>query len=437
MATAAVLLAGCTSSTGSTGSGAFDANDKKISGTVNWVGWSPTVEEAPAYIAAFNKVYPNVKVNFKLTQYQDYGASLRPALASGAGPDVFDIQPGLITQQYGQYAIDLNGAAEQVLPGRKNKIAANGVHAFDYKGEVVGLSIGSGPAGQIWYNKDLFDKYGLTPPKTLDEWVHVCKVFKVGNVNCFVQGAQEEWVNQDVVQAIANSYSPGKFREAVDGKIKWTDPDLMAAFTTWKELFKDGVMQQGATGINAYPDADNMWLSGKAAMVNFGTWNLPRVKKSTLAPLVKALDPNGTVFAALPMAFPDVAGRGHPSTLFGDADYGIAVNRNSRNKAAATAFATWWTLTKEGQQYIADTLDEVPSLKGITPGPQDLVDPKTQSDVVAQVISEAQAVEEPRQIMYPDLLNALGDTMSAIATGQLSVADAVNRLQSVSDGIQR
>lgn len=26
-----------------------------------------------------------------------------------------------------------------------------------------------------WYNKEIFDKYGLSVPKTMDEWLDVCK----------------------------------------------------------------------------------------------------------------------------------------------------------------------------------------------------------------------------------------------------------------------
>ena len=58
------------------------------SGTVNWWGWTPTdTATANGYIAAFNKEYPDIKVNFKLVSIPDWQAALTPALRSDSGPD--------------------------------------------------------------------------------------------------------------------------------------------------------------------------------------------------------------------------------------------------------------------------------------------------------------------------------------------------------------
>jgi len=91
-------LAACSSS----GSGEAGS---ATSGTINWWGWTPTnTDEAKQFIAAFNKEYPDIKVNFKLIGISDYQAAMRPALASNSGPDVFDLQPGAYVQQFGSYA---------------------------------------------------------------------------------------------------------------------------------------------------------------------------------------------------------------------------------------------------------------------------------------------------------------------------------------------
>ena len=71
------------------------------SGTVNWWGWTPTdTATANGYIAAFNKEYPDIKVNFKLVSIPDWQAALTPALRSDSGPDVFDMQPGSYVASY-------------------------------------------------------------------------------------------------------------------------------------------------------------------------------------------------------------------------------------------------------------------------------------------------------------------------------------------------
>ena len=55
----------------------------------------------------------------------------------------------------------------------------------------------------------------------------------------------------------------------------------------------------------------------------------------------------------VPIAFPDVAEKGNPSTLFTDPDAGQAVNIKSKQRSAAVTFALWLGNTKNGQQVVA------------------------------------------------------------------------------------
>jgi ABC-type glycerol-3-phosphate transport system substrate-binding protein len=436
IAAAGIALTACSAQTTAAGQEKFDPSDTSIHATLNWDGWAPDVNQVKNYVAQFNKTYPNIKVNFKLVQYTDYGAALRPALVSGAGPDIFDLQPGVLTQQYGQFGVDLGPVASVALPGWKSKVAPVGVSGFAYKGTEAALSVGSGSAGQTWYNKTLLDKYDLTPPTTVAQWINVCSTLKSHGMACFVQGAQDEWVNQDMVQAIADYYQPGLFTKAVDGKASWTNPTLVKAFDTFRSFFTDGIMQTGAAGMTDYPDANNTWLAGKAAMIMMGSWNLQMVKTSTLAPQIAAAGGTGT-FTAMPMNFPKPDGATGPAPVFASADYGLAVNKSSKNVQAAEDFVTWMTLSRPGQQFVADELADTPSLKGIAPSTAGLVDPSVQTDAVTRLTKQTQNATEPRQIPYADLVTALGNTFSAIATGQQSVQAALQALEQTSKTISR
>src|ERR1700712_2151099 len=93
-------LAGCgASSSGAAGSA--------TSGSINWWGWTPELATAKAYIAAFNKKYPKIHVNYKQVTIANWEAALRPALASSHGPDVFDMQPGAYVTEFKSFAEDL------------------------------------------------------------------------------------------------------------------------------------------------------------------------------------------------------------------------------------------------------------------------------------------------------------------------------------------
>jgi ABC-type glycerol-3-phosphate transport system substrate-binding protein len=269
---AAATLVGC----GGSGGGGQDGGDtgSATSGTVNWWGWTPTdTATAKGYIDAFNKEYPDIKVNYKLVSIPDWQAALTPALRSDSGPDVFDMQPGAYVSKYKSFAEDLTPVMTKALGDDwKSKVAPVGIDGLSTDGKLVAMSVGAVYSGTIWVNPALFEKYDLKPPTTLDEWDRVCKTFKSHNQGCFVQGAAGEGFDQDTLQAIANSVQPGLWTKASKGEAKWNDPGIVKALDIWQQLFTRGIMQEGAVGYQQYPDANNDFLTGKYAMVMMGTW---------------------------------------------------------------------------------------------------------------------------------------------------------------------
>jgi raffinose/stachyose/melibiose transport system substrate-binding protein len=95
------------------------------------------------------------------------------------------------------------------------------------------------------------------------------------------------------------------------------------------------------------------------------------------------------------------------------------------------------TTSAEAQQLVADSLVNVPSLKSVQPRPTGLVDDAIQAASLAEVVKSVQDATEPRQIPYADLVTALGDAMSAVATGGKTPQEAAADLQKVSSSIQR
>ena len=192
------------------------------------------------------------------------------------------------------------------------------------------MSVGSVYAGTLWINQDLFSKYHLTAPTTLPQWVSDCKVFKAHGVGCFVQGVGQTAFNEDTLQAISDDIQPGLWAKAMTGKASFSNPVMVKTLSIWKQLFCDGIMEPGALGVQQYPDANNDFLSGKDAMVMMGTWYM---QYDTTDGMTAAISGAGVAspkpFPAVAIPFPDVAGTGHPAALYGDADYGLAVNAKS------------------------------------------------------------------------------------------------------------
>ncbi|WP_138443925.1 ABC transporter substrate-binding protein [Sinomonas susongensis] len=409
------------------------------SGTINWWGWTPTnTAEANDFIAAFNKDYPNIKVNFKLIGISDYQAAMRPALASNNGPDVYDLQPGAYVQQFGSYAEDLTSSAQGALGSDwKSKLASIAVDGLTSNGKLTAMPIGSSYAGSLWYNTDLFKQYGLQPPKTLSDWKQVCQTFKSHGVGCFAQGAAQEGFDQDTLQAISNSIEPGYWTKASKGDAKWDSPQIVQTLSVWKDLFGSGIMQSGALGAQQYPDVNNAFLTGKYAMVMMGSWYTQYATQAAMTQSISAAGVAGAKpFPILPMQFPDVAGKGNTSEMFGDADYGLAVASKSQNKSAAETFVKWMSTSTKGQQVVADRLDTTPVLSGVAPDFNTIkfVDPAQQSGPVNDYLKKLVSVNEPRfALLNADVENAFLAAAQSVASGSATPQAAATTLQQAAD----
>ncbi|GAA1969515.1 ABC transporter substrate-binding protein [Microbacterium deminutum] len=429
----ALGLAGC--SGGASGSSGGPAD----SGKVSWWSAAADVAVAEAQIAAFNKQYPNIKVTYKKVPTDTYPAVLKPALLSNNGPDVYAVQPGgqIPVATFGATAIDLTPAMK-ALRGNdwQNGLLPAGVEGFTVNGKLKAAAVGRVASGILWINQGLFDKYNLAAPTTLDEWVKVCKTFRENGIGCFKQAVGAPGFDTDLIHTIINSVKPGAFQDAVSGKIKWTDPAIVDGFTVLRDLTTDGIMDEGAAGIQQYPDVNNAFLAGKSPMAMFGTWYQQYTQKDILAKAITAAGlPSDTPLPTLvPITFPNVGGT--TPGMITDVDYGVAVNSKSKNRNAATTFALWLGATKEGQQAIADPLDEYPVLSGVQPNADTLafVDKAVQQPAFVELGANVDKSTEPRFAnINPTVLNALIAADQSIVNGEATPEQAAATLQQVQD----
>lgn len=439
--TALLALGACSGGSNASGSTAAATPGAGASGSITWWGWTPDATNATKLIAQFNKQYPDVKVTFVSKPIDSYDSVLGPAITSKDGPDVFNVAPGSANggaQTFAAGAIDLTPAVQSALgSGWKDKLAPAGVDGLTVDGKLVGLSAGAVYSGGLWINQKVFDKYGLKAPTTLDEWKKVCQTLQSNGQGCFVQGAGQWAFDMDTFEAISDNVEPGLYVKASKGEAKWTDPKFVTAMGLWKQLFDDKIMQDGAIGLQQYPDANNAFMSGKYAMVMMGTWYTQYAVKDSMVAAMQAAGvgtPDPIVMTPIP--FPDLAGTGHTGSMFGDADYGLAVSAKSGNKAAATAFATWLTTSQDGQQAVANTLNDIPALKGVTPkwDTIDLVDPAAQKDALQKYTEAAGQATEPRfATVTADVNTAFRDALIGVASGKSTPDQALQALQKVQD----
>lgn len=411
------------------------------SGDITWWGWTPDATNAEKLIAAFNEEYPDIKVTFVSKPIDSYDSVLGPAITSSDGPDVFGLAPGSANggvEVFEAGAIDLRPAVEEALGADwAEKLAPAGVEGLSVGDKLVALSAGAVYSGSIWINQDIFDELGLEPPTDMDSWTSTCESLEAAGVGCFVQGAGQWAFDMDTFEAIMENVEPGAYVEASKGERPYTDDVFVEGMEIWKSLFDEGIMQEGAIGLQQYPDANNAFMSGQYAMVMMGSWYTQyAVRDSMVAAMEAAGVGSPDPITITPIQFPDLAGTGNTGSMFGDADYGVAVSGMSDQQEAATTFALWLGTSEAGQQAVANTLNNIPALKGITPqwDQIDLVDAERQTEALQAYADIAGSATQPRfASVSADLNSTFRDALIGVASGDLSIDEALQLLQAQQD----
>lgn len=327
----AVLLPGCS---GKLGKG------KEV--TLKFTSWrTEDIDRMNKVFAQFTAAHPNNKIDFQPVNDSEYDAQMRAGLQTGTGSDLLYLRSydtGLAVYKDGWLA-DLSKEIPNI-----EKFSPLAVKAWaSDQGVVYGLP-SAGVTHGVYYQKGVFEKYGLKEPQTWDEFLKVCDALKKGGETVIAQGANDEWTLYEVVFSGlgANFYGGEPARQALmAGKAKLTDPDFIAAFKAVYSLRK--YLPKGYEALD-YAGMQQLFGSGKAAMFIGGSWE------------IGALSDLGSDSSKLGWFAPPVPKAGDRLQYCFNVDAGIGVNKKSKHLKEALEFIKW----AAGPEYAKAIMDEVP-----------------------------------------------------------------------------
>jgi ABC-type glycerol-3-phosphate transport system substrate-binding protein len=405
-------------------------------GSIDWWSWTPDASVAKKYIENFNVDFPDIEVRYKNFENSDYKAGLRAGLVSGAGPDVFCMSLGGLNSDFatfGEFGIDLRPALETAI-GQDWRDAFTFSHdgLTRDNGDVAAVGMGGVAAGCIWVNQTMLDDYGLAVPTTYDEWVTTAAELAANDKECLAMGAVADGFVVETWRSIVGSIEPGIWIRALKQEVPWTEPAFEEGLRIFANMKQDGIIRQDVTGLSQYPDANNAFLSGRAAMVQMGTWYAQYSgRESAIASMQAAGVRDPEPFLQLPARFPVMVDGGAVSNIFGELDYGLSVNARSTSTAAATTFALWLTTTAAGTQSIADAIDLIPARTGTEPDWDGigLSYPERQIPALQGLYSTAIESDETRdQFGKAIVLDSLKSAVVSVLEGGTTPEDAISRL---------
>lgn len=276
-------------------------------------------------IPAFEAKNPGIKVVFSPSAPTEYNAALNAKLDAGSAGDLITCRPfdaSLELFNKGHLA-SLND-----LPGIENfSDVAKSAWTTDDGSTTFCVPMASVIHGFI-YNADAFAEVGVEVPKTEAEFFAVLEKFKEnGTYIPMAMGTKDLWEAATMgYQNIGPTYWKGEEgrKALIAGTEKLTDDAWVEPYRVlakWKDYLGDGFEAQ------TYPDSQNLFTLGRAAIYPAGSWEIGLFNTQAQFKM-----------GAFP---PPVKNAGDTCYISDHNDIGVGLNAKSGNAEAAKKLLTF------------------------------------------------------------------------------------------------
>ncbi|MCD9025854.1 ABC transporter substrate-binding protein [Cohnella silvisoli] len=299
---------------------------------LTWIYWN-NEDTVKAFLDLAKEKLPDIEIEFQYVENKNYDQVVRTKLLAGEGPD-------LISSLINDNTVKL-GYFEDLTEKYGNLYQDAGKKQYTINGKLYGLPQVSFFNG-YFYNVEIFEKYNLKVPTTMNEFYEIAETLKKNGVKPLTNGYKNpsQLAQSFISMAITEYYSTPEGKSFDDnfrlGTAKMADA-LSPSLTQWTEMVKRGIVTMDMLGLED-PQALDEFASGKAAMYKNGPWNLEAIKKKN--PNIK-LD-----------MFPQPNSAGGVGWLTGGAGFSFGINANSKVKDEAYRVLDLVS-TPEGQEALA------------------------------------------------------------------------------------
>ncbi len=222
-------------------------------------------------IADFEAAHPNIKIDLETFENESYKMKLKSAVASNELPDIFFSWGGGFSQPFVESGRVL--CVDDVYQKYENELPEVMLTNLTFDGKKYG-SVYTTNVSMLFYNKVMFDWYGLKPPATFDELKSVCQAFvNVGIVPIGVS-ARDVWslaMIHDQFTLKSAGAAAVKSVLTKDGTLGYDSQDFLVASTHFSELVNMGAFIKDAV-ILTNDEATQRFYDGKIPMYITGSW---------------------------------------------------------------------------------------------------------------------------------------------------------------------
>ena len=276
-------------------------------------------------IPAFEATNPGIKVIFSPSAPTEYNAVLNSKLDAGSAGDIITCRPfdaSLALFEAGHLA-DLD---DMDAMSNFSDVAKSAWQTDDGSASFC-VPMASVIHGFI-YNADAFEELGISVPTTEAEFFAALETIKEdGSYIPMAMGTSDQWEAATMgYNNIGPNYWKGEEgrRALIAGEQKLTDEAWVAPYATlarWGAYLGDGYEAQ------TYPDSQNLFTLGRAAIYPAGSWEISGF--------------NAQADFEMGAFKPPVQNAGDTCYISDHTDIGIGMNAATANPEAARTFLAW------------------------------------------------------------------------------------------------
>jgi len=319
--------------------------------------WRPEDDEPIQALLAEFKTYAretygkDIEIEHQPVVSVNYDSILDIQLSGGKGPDLFYVRPFSVDGSIAKYLLPLDDMNDMITELYKPTVTTpwrdrTGTnYAVPFAGVVQG----------VYYNKDLFDQYGLSVPETWGEFLVMLGDVKSQDPDMIpVANALNETEDSEMFMSIAANFLGGpegrdRFMSRDGNSLCYDSSRIVGAFRAIEQL-KPYLPEDAAT-IRSQRSKE-LFFNQEAVMLFGGSWDLQKVS-------LEATDFDWGVFAVPAPYLRD-------TYVIFQPDIGIGINKDSPYQEEARMFLEWM-MTKKAVDLTAKKLAGFYPLSNIEP----------------------------------------------------------------------
>jgi raffinose/stachyose/melibiose transport system substrate-binding protein len=366
-------------------------------------------------VKRFEAANPGVKVVISVYENDPYKTKLK-TVSGGDFPDVFHSWGGGWLQSFVDAGL-VADITEEARPWR-NKVSQEYLAMNTFNGKLY-ASPAIGGSTILFYNKALFDKYGLKFPTNWAEMTNAANTFIRNGVYPFALGNKSMWPGAQHFVMLAMRYGgPDIWQKVIGGKTNFSDPAFIKAGDTLQQMVKDGWFPEGVNGINYDTGGSRMmFYTEQCAMILQTAGFAASCKAENLDFFTNKLGIG---------VYPAIEGYPGKTTDMLAGENAFSVSASSKNKAMAAKLVEFLSTDPTFQQDIVES-GALPALLGI----------KAQDPRIAGIISANEVATFMQnyidQTLSPTLAEIHKSTTQALYGGTMNSQQVAATMQKAFD----